>query len=140
MLKLGLEVHFGVIQIRTGMICEILIFRDFLGVKVQTFVIFNKFWTLTPWKKLQKIKISRIAAVWLCITPNMYLQTKFQHERTCRFLDPLCFMYRKCIVFSVKCTSSYIWQYPLDVNHHNIKSNYSWVKCDPILERRKIGL
>ena len=41
-------------------------------------------------------------------------------------------------IFSTKCVFPYIWQYPLDVNGHEIKSNYNWVKCDPILERRKI--
>ena len=34
----------------------------------------------------------------------------------------------------------YIWQYPLHVNGHKIKSNDNWVKYDPILEKRKIGL
>ena len=71
--------------------------------------------------------------------PKIYLQTKFQHEVTCRFPDPSHFM-SKLTIFSTKCIFPYLCQYALHVNDRKIKSNDICGKYDQILERGKIGL
>ena len=97
MLKFGLEIVWGMIQKSDAAIFEILIFCFFQGVKVQKWPIWTKIWTLTPWKiaKNQNFKNRRITFLY---HPKIYLQPKFQHQRTCRFLDPSRFM-RKFLYF-----------------------------------------
>ena len=69
---------------------------------------------------------------------KIYLQTKFQHQQACRFLDPLRFMWNLTI-FSTKYIFPYIWRHPIHVNDHKIKSYDSWVKYDPIVEGGRKG-
>ena len=93
MLKFGMEIDYGVIQKRYAAIFEILIFRNFSGGQSSNFRHFVKILDFDPLKKREKSKI--------------YLHPKFQHQRTCRFLDPSRFM-SKLTIFSTKCIFPYI--------------------------------
>ena len=61
------------------------------GVKVKKFVKLTKIWTLSRWKIAtnENFKNCRITFLY---QPKIYLQIKFQHEGTCRFLDPSHFL------------------------------------------------
>ena len=138
MLKFGLEIDFDVVQKCYGAIFEISIFRDFSGGQSSNFCHFDKILDFDPVKNPEKqtFKNRRITFLY---HPKIYIQLKFQHQRTCRFLDPSRYMY-KLTIFSIKCIFPYSWRHPLHINDHKIKSNDIWVKYDPILERGKIGL
>ena len=91
MLKFGLEIHFGVIQNHIAAIFEILIFRHFSGGQSSKFSENGENLNFDPLKiaKNQNLKNHSDKILY---HPMVYLQNKFQHQRICRFLDPLRFM------------------------------------------------
>ena len=103
MLKLFLEIHFGVIQNCIAVIFEILIFCNFSWGQNSNFSVNGK--NLNSWKivKIQNVKNHRNLILY---HPEMYLHIKFEHQRICSFLDQSRFMWN-LIIFSTKCIFPY---------------------------------
>ena len=130
MLQFGVYIDLGVIEKLYAVIFEILFFRNFSECQKFTFLPFQQNVGLWPPKNCEKSKFHKSLPNFFVspqnLSPNQCsASTDFMFLDLSRFMS-IYFMKGKCIWFQV--------------NDHKMECNDIWIKYDPILKRRKIGL